>query len=415
MSLIFFGCWGDYKYRVREVLKSLYQYIKRDPDVTNVIVAGDNYYIDKNKEKQKKYVPGEASSIIGLLHLATMDVHTDVLAGNHEYDRIENSKITGDYKHELSKKDECFILQEETNTFDRINNEKFNFRTIHSPAEESFLLLNDVLYLFLDSSMYEYKLPECYASYPEKENEIILPTLKLEQIAKMRKILGMENIKDKYKKITVCAHHPLYIFRVKDGVYKDPVPNYQILSALFEFLPVAEIDYLCADFHVYQESKLHVTHGDRSITINQYIVGTGGTELDEYPSEIVFDQIQPAIVSSIASSKSIKDLVQGMVVSPLQDGVSITTPKNNFEVDAVHIKSDRSYGFAVIRPGKPPKFIPVLEGDPVVKEEKKDKKKSKDPSAEPSKAAEEPRAESSGGTKRKRKLKRTKRKRTKRK
>ena len=54
MSLIFFGCWGDYKYRVKEVLSSLYKYIKRNPDVTNVIVAGDNYYIDKDKKKTKK-------------------------------------------------------------------------------------------------------------------------------------------------------------------------------------------------------------------------------------------------------------------------------------------------------------------------------------------------------------------------
>jgi hypothetical protein len=146
-------------------------------------------------------------------------------------------------------------------------------------------------------------------------------------------------------------------------------------------------------------------------------VGTGGTELDEHPSEIVFGQLQPAIISSISSSKSLNDLVQDMVVSPSQygDGVSITTPKNNFIVDAVHIKSDRSYGFAVITPGNPPNFIKVMEGDPVKQEKKKDKKKSKGdtPSAEPSRGAEEPpSAESSGGTKRKRK--RTKRKRTKR-
>jgi len=219
MSLIFFGCWGDYKYRVKEVLFSVYKYIKRN-DVTNVIVAGDNYYIDKDKKKQKKYIPGDASSIIGLLHLATMDVHTDVLAGNHEYDRIDYSKIIGDYKHELSDgDDECFILQEEQNAFDRINNENFNFSTIHSDADKSFLLLNDVLYLFLDSSMYEYNLPECYASH-DKNNERILGDLQQKQIEKMHEILKINA--RKYKKITVCAHHPLFIFRVKEGEYKDP-------------------------------------------------------------------------------------------------------------------------------------------------------------------------------------------------
>jgi hypothetical protein len=390
MSVIFFGCWGDYQHRVKEVLSSLYKYIKRN-DVTNVIVAGDNYYIDKDEDKQKKYVPGEASSIIGLLHLATMDVHTDVLAGNHEYDRIEKSKIIGEHQKDLSEEDECFILQEETTTFDKIHSENFNFRTIHTDVDKSFLLLNDVLYLFLDSSMYEYKLPECYASYPEKYNSEILGRLKQKQIEKMRTILDMNA--GKYKKITCCAHHPLYIFRVKDGVYKDPVPNYEILSALCQFLPVEEIDYLCADFHVYQESHLHVTHKGKPLAIHQYIVGTGGTELDEFPSKIVFEELQPAILSS----KSLKDLLQGSVVSELENGVSIDTPANHFKVDAVHIKSDRSYGYAVIRPNEPLTFIKVMEGDPV-KQEKKKEKKDKKTKVEPK-----------GGT-RKRKRKQTKRK-----
>lgn len=405
MSLIFFGCWGDYKNRVKEVLDSLYKYIKRNP-VTNVIVAGDNYYIDKDEDKQKKYVPGDASSIIGLLHLATMDVHTDVLAGNHEYDRIEKSKVIGEHKDELSEEDECFILQEETKAFDDIHKEKFNFSTIHSDEDKSFLLLNNVLYLFLDSSMYEYKLPECYASYPEKYDETILGRLQQQQLDKMRTILRMNQ--GTYEKITFCAHHPLYIFRVKEGVYKDPVPNYKILSALFNFLQdveIVEVDYLCADFHVYQESNLHVTHSGRTIIMNQYIVGTGGTELDEYPPEIVFDQLQSAIVSS----KSIKHLVQGIDVLPLQNGVRIDTPANDFKVDAIHIKSERSYGYAVIKPNEKPFFIKVMDGDPVKQEKKKDKKDKKPKDADTSRGVD-------GGTKRKRKKqKQTKQKRTKRK
>jgi len=179
------------------------------------------------------------------------------------------------------------------------------------------------------------------------------------------------------------------------------LPNYKILSALFQFLPVEEIDYLCADFHVYQESKLAVTHGGKTIMINQYIVGTGGTELDEYPSEIIFSQLKPAILSL----KKFEDLFQEENILSLENGVSIHTPKNNFKVDAVHIKSERFYGYAVIRPNEPPRFIKVMKGDDIVKEEKKEKKpKGADPMG--AELLEKP-----GGTKQKRK----KRKRTKRK
>ena len=39
--------------------------------------------------------------------------------------------------------------------------------------------------------------------------------------------------------------------------------------------------YLCADLHLYQEGKITLKAGDKTMVIHQHIVGTGGTELDD--------------------------------------------------------------------------------------------------------------------------------------
>ena len=410
MSVIFFGCWGDFRFRVMNVLEKLRRYILDHPEITNVIVAGDNYYIEKTDDKKKIYVPKEASTMIEQLYLTTKGIHTDVLAGNHEYDRIEYDKIApGPNKLDLSREDECFILHEENNTFEGIQNEQFNFSTIYSPENKSFLLLNGVLYLYLDSSMYEYRQPQCYTTpYDQRDTSTeehqsrlppppmpeseILPALKRKQIEKMLTILDMNR---GYKKLVCCAHHPLYIFRVKDGVYKDPVPNYELLDALMSFLPedTIEIDYMCADFHVYQESLLTVVRGGKTLTINQYIVGTGGTELDEFPDKIVPEHLQAAITDYYTTNLK---LPPSMFDVSVNDS-TVTIIANGFSVSATHKRSQRDYGFAVIEPGKNPSFILAFDADPVRQEKKKDKKDKKDKKSE-------------GGTKRRR----TKRRRSKR-
>ena len=50
-----------------------------------------------------------------------------------------------------------------------------------------------------------------------------------------------------------------------------------LLSSIFETCPTSDFFYLCADLHLYQEGE--VTFHDK--IIKQYIVGTGGTKLDD--------------------------------------------------------------------------------------------------------------------------------------
>ena len=50
-----------------------------------------------------------------------------------------------------------------------------------------------------------------------------------------------------------------------------------LLSSIFETCPTSDFFYLCADLHLYQEGE--VTFQDK--IIKQYIVGTGGTKLDD--------------------------------------------------------------------------------------------------------------------------------------
>jgi hypothetical protein len=68
----------------------------------------------------------------------------------------------------------------------------------------------------------------------------------------------------KEKKLTVLNDMPAFT-HILEKIYRENI-NYH---------------YLCADLHLYQKGIVEFNIDDRKMKINQYIVGTGGTELDE--------------------------------------------------------------------------------------------------------------------------------------
>ena len=88
--------------------------------------------------------------------------------------------------------------------------------------------------------------------------------------------------------IIIVGHHPITAYKLKKE-------NINLIKAFSSFIEALQnifylkgnsvnYYYLCADLHRYQEGtiNIHTMHGDMLIT--QYVVGTGGTDLDPDPS-----------------------------------------------------------------------------------------------------------------------------------
>ena len=91
------------------------------------------------------------------------------------------------------------------------------------------------------------------------------------------------------KHLIMVGHHPIYQLKSKNGAQyiSDIHINFTpVLKAIYNILSPRKNDikyyYLCSDLHLYQRGiiELKVKHG-KNMIINQYIVGTGGTELDK--------------------------------------------------------------------------------------------------------------------------------------
>ena len=93
----------------------------------------------------------------------------------------------------------------------------------------------------------------------------------------------MVNTRFGIKNIIIMGHHPITGYKVKDDkciLTKLEQPFVEMWQSVLDIIsPDIRIHYLCADIHNYQHSIIHFTT-DLTKPIHQYIVGTGGTELD---------------------------------------------------------------------------------------------------------------------------------------
>ena len=114
----------------------------------------------------------------------------------------------------------------------------------------------------------------------------------------------IDAIKKDYKSIKhliIVGHHPIY--QLKNKTSGDPPVNNvtdksdisvdftPVLKTIFEKLGSTTMyHYLCSDLHLYQKGSINMNFKDTTnpMIINQYIVGSGGTELDpRVPPELV--------------------------------------------------------------------------------------------------------------------------------
>jgi hypothetical protein len=323
IHFIHFGCWnqGGCSPKVNNnlfrVMKKLNIYVeKTNPQF--IIVAGDNYYPVKNKDKSKSDEKKETTKLIidsqlkSGFYCLPENIPIYLLMGNHDLDNGKQLLRVTENGNE--KPEECHILNMEK----RISKELQLIRP-HAGHLVIYELKGSVLFLMIDTSMYDVSMEKDKDRILDCYNKLLFQ-IQLSFLSLMRKqkneILEIirslkkgDQLKD-ISKVVIVGHHPLCSFKMKKGKHETIVLNralnlfYNTIFAEFRYNRSIEYIYLCSDLHQYQVGTIRIQKNARQtrkstrrtrttltrnsssgrpeeMTIRQYIVGTGGTKLDD--------------------------------------------------------------------------------------------------------------------------------------
>ena len=332
MKFIHFGCWnkGECDKKTNEnplsqVMNKLATRVKgMDLKTDFIIVAGDNYYSDKEKQP-KKGGPSTEAKEPKKQHLLTDEEKDKLKSGFDCLDvKIPVYIIYGNHDVINKKDKDCLILttQQEIENQQKIEHQQKAKK--HQKAKLPRLKLftdvitehptDDTCIIMFDSSLYT--LPEkeevgnvtlatlvkdsCYKHLFPKFHRDVSATLKKLRDDQTKQIVDKFNeIVATNRNIIFVAHHPLVNTKpVEKGKHKDNfIAN---LIRLFKDSIGAEyiglickptIYYLCADYHVYQQMSIDILLDNGTyLTINQYTVGTGGATLDKINPTLVLEE-----------------------------------------------------------------------------------------------------------------------------
>lgn len=285
-----FGCWNDGVCRPEDPLSNGMSSVFSSLMVSGFdpalyIVAGDNYYpttVKKAGIKTKMLDIGALES--GFQCLADLSARDGtpvyLLMGNHD---LQAEKDFGPKK-------ECEIIREELEL------------TQKTGIDTSTMVLHsrDTVFIFLDTNLYEAKADDKYARCELVYRSDMKALRGLSKKGIVERITGavqdriagiLEEIADHggpILNVIIVGHHPILGTKRKEdkvsGAIKPKPQRIDDQGARFvvdcyRTFPDARCVYLCADIHQYQEGEVRI-HGLKR-PIRQYIVGTGGADLDE--------------------------------------------------------------------------------------------------------------------------------------
>jgi len=301
MKFIHFGCWGELNKtkKVVNVLEKLNNYlIDEEANISFITLAGDNYYPKKNKiniphkqdDNEYKFKIYNHNKLIHLMSLLPSSIPTYLLWGNHD---ILDKTITPEQWDEINKvsdiqtkigniestQKECQIIKGQ---LDWIQNNPTSPFT-HFNRVLTDLSFPNTLVIMIDTTIYEKNTSaSCYNQYDifnSKRNDDDISTLREIQ---QQQIIDSINLHPDRNHIIFIGHHPIKSWKKKGIIITTHL--YTLFSNLIEILEQKNIYYLCADTHLYQHIKLNITNHllpNKYITINQFVVGTGGAETDK--------------------------------------------------------------------------------------------------------------------------------------
>ena len=327
-KFIQFGCWNNINKDgcLENVMDKLNKYVtefKQD----FIVITGDNYYPqkeknkdkDKNKDKNKDKVDSEPvvkekkkekkekkETVDGEIEekkkiikfkdieygfqLLPKNIPIYTILGNHDLETIDAVKqnlFVDEPDKPRRPEYGCEIVNKQIETISAFKNISYDFF-------KSVELANNTLLLMIDTSIYEKtvdsnKYLPCYTRFAEL-NPVALPstqtstidTLRAYQLAK----IGAAIRKKTFSNIIIAGHHPIQQLKFKNEENKliTDIEDFKVvLKEIFSLTPDSRFYYLCSDLHLYQEGTIHLPVDAGTMNIKQYIVGTGGTELDKLP------------------------------------------------------------------------------------------------------------------------------------
>ena len=258
------------------------------PSVEFIVVAGDNYYPEKNVKissngKQSKTKIIKVDKLNGGFNLLPDNIPINMILGNHDLETNTDKKNLFIETTDMPETNDCFIIKKELEILKpNINYVLFKYQRVNL----------DTLWLMIDTSMYSKDINtylNCYNVFLEQKGHQTFSTVdELLEFHQTQIINAITENMDGLKNIIISGHHPI------TGVkYDSDEDKIKILNNIPNFIPILneickltnnnlKYYYLCADLHLYQKGlvELKTTNG-LIMEINQYVVGTGGTELDD--------------------------------------------------------------------------------------------------------------------------------------
>lgn len=313
-SFIHFGCWNNLNIKEKEgkikeigCLKKVMKLLEANlSGVDFIVIAGDNYYPKKEKtiegEKKKRIIPSKLEEGFNLL---PKEIPIVMILGNHDLEtnlNPEKPKLFIEENPEESRS--CRILELEK--LSKGSNIEYTFF-------KDQMMDNGTLVIMIDSDVYSidaYKFLPCYNIFLSEIFESIEEVKEYQYNLIFQKI-NQYNAIGSIKNLIIIGHQPITGIKYKDGVKQPPlndIPYFKpVLLEIYNLLG-SEINYfyLCADLHLYQEGLITLKNEEeqKEMKIKQFIVGTGGTELDDaVPEDINFVSSSETIDYQMISSK----------------------------------------------------------------------------------------------------------------
>ena len=282
-KFIQFGCWNNLNIKIKDgkekqlgclnkVIDLLHSYLKKNKPKF-LIISGDNYYPEKQKDDDvtKKIIIYPEKLKEGIRKLE-MNLPIYMMIGNHDLEKTP--------KEENLEQDECKIIELE------MKNNPINVKYIFFKCE---MLNHKTMVLMIDTSIYEVGSEQyllCYNKFfelSELQQFNTIDEIKSFQLQQITEAVAGKSIQN----IIIIGHAPiLYLkFKKNKGVIlrSDIRESFTpVLTYIYGMLGTGvNYFYLCSDLHLFQKGKVEIEiDGAKKMTIQQYIVGTGGTELD---------------------------------------------------------------------------------------------------------------------------------------
>jgi hypothetical protein len=291
MKFIHFGCWNNGKCSAENGLTKMTSLLNKTVSKTDfdfITVAGDNYYPGKkiiDDKKVKNFIFEDFKSGFDCL---PADINKYVIFGNHDIEDIVIDDTEEKICHSLLLQKTIASENDKYILFDNVINIK--------DANNLIIMIDTTLYS-LDEAQ---KVNEtCYQHiFTGTSSETIKKLIEEQENTIIKLITDSKTVKN----IIIIGHHPIIakVSKKETNIFKPEPGLIKLYKKLKEITDDKKIYHLCADTHFYQKGIVHI--GD--FKINQYIVGTGGADLDNLPIEPMTENYEDIVYEILEQNRN---------------------------------------------------------------------------------------------------------------